>query len=127
MMIDNKTFTAEHIRSIQNRSKRDPSLIERSVFALGLLEAVARSGLPFIFKGGSSLMLLMEKPRRFSTDIDIVVSPGVEIDRYLNKCYLVERKRIRRRSVWMSYQHAARFIILSFSYLKNRYCSVPWQ
>ena len=28
-------------------------------------------------------MLLMEKPRRFSTDIDIVVAPGVEIDGFL--------------------------------------------
>lgn len=28
-------------------------------------------------------MLLMDKPRRFSTDIDIVVEPGAEIDKYL--------------------------------------------
>ena len=82
-MIDSKTFSAEHIRNIQSQTKRDPALIERSIFALGLLEAVARADLPFIFKGGSSLMLLMEKPRRFSTDIDIVVTPGVDIDGFL--------------------------------------------
>ena len=28
-------------------------------------------------------MLLMESPQRFSTDIDIVVPPGVEIERHL--------------------------------------------
>ncbi|HYE82237.1 MAG TPA: nucleotidyl transferase AbiEii/AbiGii toxin family protein [Clostridia bacterium] len=82
-MINQTTFTAEHIRSIQQQSKRDPALIERVIFAFGLLEAIARSGLPFIFKGGTSLILLMDKPRRFSTDIDIVVEPGTEIDKYL--------------------------------------------
>jgi hypothetical protein len=82
-MIDPITFTAEHIMSIRGQSKRDPALIERSIFALGLLEAIARSKLPFIFKGGSALMLLLEKPRRFSTDIDVVVTPGVAIDGFL--------------------------------------------
>lgn len=82
-MINPETFTAEHIRNIQQQSKRDPALIERVIFAFGLLEAIARSGLPFIFKGGTSLMLLMDKPRRFSTDIDIVVEPVTEVDKYL--------------------------------------------
>lgn len=82
-MINPETFTAEHIRDIQQQSKRDPALIERVIFAFGLLEAIARSGLPCIFKGGTSLMLLMDKPRRFSTDIDIVVEPGAEVDKYL--------------------------------------------
>jgi len=88
-MIDSKTFSEQHIRNIQERSKRDPTLIERSIFALGLLEAIARSGLPFIFKGGTSLMLLMEKPRRFSTDIDIVVPPGVEVEGFLENAAMI--------------------------------------
>ena len=69
-MINAKSFTAGHIRSIQQQGKRDPALIERTIFAFGLLEALARSELPFVFKGGSSLMLLLDKPRRFSTDVD---------------------------------------------------------
>jgi len=82
-MIDPETFSTDHIREIQKQSRRDPSLIERTIFAFGLLDAIARTGLPFIFKGGSALMLLLESPRRFSTDIDIVVAPSVEIDKYL--------------------------------------------
>lgn len=82
-MINPATFTAEHIHNIQQQNKRDPVLIERVIFAFGLLEAIARSGLSFIFKGGTSLMLLMDKPRRFSTDIDIVVEPGADIDKYI--------------------------------------------
>jgi hypothetical protein len=82
-MISPESFNADHIRDIQKRSSRDPALIERSIFALGLLEAIARTGLPFIFKGGTSLMLLMDRPRRFSTDIDIVVPPGIIVEDYL--------------------------------------------
>ena len=44
-MINLKTFTAEHIQSIRGDSKRDPALIERSIFALGLLEALTRAEL----------------------------------------------------------------------------------
>ena len=61
-MIDPRTFTIDHINGIRERDKGDPALIERSIFALGLLEAIHRSELPFIFKGGSALMLLTEKP-----------------------------------------------------------------
>jgi len=88
-MINPNTFTTEHIQNIRGETKRDPALIERSIFALGLLEAISRSDLPFIFKGGTSLMLLLDNPRRFSTDIDIVVSPGIDVDRYLSHAALI--------------------------------------
>ena len=88
-MINPNTFTAEHIQSIRGDSKHDPSLIERSIFALGLLEALTRAELPFIFKGGTSLMLLMDKPRRFSTDIDLVVAPGVDVEKYLERAAVI--------------------------------------
>ena len=42
-------------------------------------------GLSFIFKGGTSLIVLLSKPRRLSTDIDIVVEPGTDIDEYIKK------------------------------------------
>ena len=72
-MISTESFTAEHILAMRQQSMGDPALIERMIFAFGLLEALARSNLPFIFRRGTSLMLLMSKYRRFSTDIDIVV------------------------------------------------------
>lgn len=82
-MLKEKNFAEEHIRELQRISGCDPALLERAVYAFGLLEALARVGLPFIFKGGTCLMLLMEKPRRLSTDIDIIVEPGIDIDNYL--------------------------------------------
>ena len=84
-MIKRETFSEEHIRSLHNQSKRDPILLERTVYAFGLLEALARVGMPFVFKGGTCLMLLLDKPQRLSTDIDIIVEPGTNLDEYLEK------------------------------------------
>ncbi|MBQ7478301.1 MAG: nucleotidyl transferase AbiEii/AbiGii toxin family protein [Selenomonadaceae bacterium] len=70
---------------MQQRSHRDPVLLERTIYAFGLLEAITRAGLPFVFKGGTCLMLLLKEPRRLSTDIDIVVGPGTDIDAYIEK------------------------------------------
>lgn len=84
-MIARKSFSEEHIRNIQKQIKGDPGLIERTIFALGLLEALERTGLDFIFKGGSSLLLLLPAPKRLSTGIDIVVKPGTDVDSYIEE------------------------------------------
>lgn len=47
-MIQSTSFAEEHIRELQKTSKRDPVLLERAVYAFGLLEALARVGMPFI-------------------------------------------------------------------------------
>ena len=84
-MIKRETFSEEHIHFLHAQSKRDPILLERTVYAFGLLEALARVGMPFVFKGGTCLMLLLDKPQRLSTDIDIIVEPGTDLDEYLEK------------------------------------------
>lgn len=84
-MITRENYSIEHIMKLYESSKRDPNLIERVLFAFGLLEALRRVELPFIFKGGTSLLLLLDKPMRLSTDIDIIVEPGTEVDVYLEK------------------------------------------
>ena len=84
-MITRENYNIEHIMKLHESSKRDPNLIERVLFAFGLLEALRRVELPFIFKGGTSLLLLLDKPMRLSTDIDIIVEPRTEVDVYLEK------------------------------------------
>ncbi len=84
-MITKESFSESHIRDLQQLSKRDPVLIERAIYAFGLLEALARVNMPFVFKGGTCLMLLMDTPRRLSTDIDIVVAPRTNLEEYLEK------------------------------------------
>ena len=84
-MLTNENYTKDNIQRIREQTKADPSIIERTVFAFGLLEAISKVGLTFIFKGGTSLMVLLSEPRRFSTDIDIIVEPETNIDDYIQR------------------------------------------
>lgn len=71
-MIKDTSFTKEWIDSrINIKNKINPVLCEKMIRALGLLEKLVISGLDFVFKGGTSLILLIEDPQRFSIDIDI--------------------------------------------------------
>ena len=105
-MIKPESYSEEHIRKLQEDSKRDPVLLERTIYAFGLLEALARVDLPFIFKGGTCLMLLMNHPKRLSTDIDIIVEPETDLDLYLQKAAgifpfeeIEEQKRVGRNNI----------------------------
>ena len=44
-MILEENFTMEHIEEIKESRKVDKNILERSIYALGLLEALARVGL----------------------------------------------------------------------------------
>ena len=84
-MITKENYSKEHITQLQQESHADPGIIERTLFAFGLLEALSAVGMDFTFKGGTSLILLLHAPKRLSTDIDIVVKPGTDIDDYIQK------------------------------------------
>lgn len=64
----------------------DITLIEKTIRAFSLLESLVLSGCPFVFKGGTSLMLHLNSAKRLSIDIDIICPPGADIDQYLQKC-----------------------------------------
>lgn len=72
-MIKVESYTEEWIKKTSKQYKSDPILVEKVVYALSLLEHLAKSDLKFIFKGGTALMLLLKEPKRFSIDIDIIV------------------------------------------------------
>jgi len=75
-MITDKTHTEEWLAELRRKFKRkDPSILERVVKALTLLEHLVDSGLEdFVFKGGTSLILILEDTRRFSVDIDLCIN-----------------------------------------------------
>lgn len=74
-MISNQSRTKEWIMQTRKiATGKDPILIEKMIMALTLVENLRLSGLNFIFKGGTSLTLLLGKPSRFSIDIDIVLA-----------------------------------------------------
>ncbi|WP_420477408.1 nucleotidyl transferase AbiEii/AbiGii toxin family protein, partial [Noviherbaspirillum sp. ST9] len=50
----------------------NPPLLEKMIHALSLLQYLQKHGLNFVFKGGTSLILLLKDSNRFSVDIDII-------------------------------------------------------
>lgn len=71
--IRNKELLEEAINEMQ---KENPAanlqLLEKTIGALYLVENLANYGLDFIFKGGTSLVLLLNDLKRFSVDVDII-------------------------------------------------------
>jgi len=84
-MLSREMYTEKYIHELHEKTGSDSALLERVIYAFSLLEAIQRVDLPFYFKGGTALMLLLKHPYRLSTDIDIVVQPGTNIDRYVNE------------------------------------------
>lgn len=85
-MINPKSRTLEWIAEAAHRMGiHDITLAEKTIRAFSLLEALARSGCPFLFKGGSSLMLHLNTSKRLSIDIDIICPPGTNIEPYLKQ------------------------------------------
>ncbi len=87
-MIDLKSLSPEWLAEKKKKYRRDPGLMENMIYALHLLEQLKLSGLDFIFKGGTSLVLMLDEPQRFSVDIDIIVQPEMskeELESHLSK------------------------------------------
>lgn len=85
-MIDLKSIEKDWIEGISKRKKADKILIEKVIRALLLLEGLSNSGLEFIFKGGTALMLLLGTTKRLSIDIDIIVpDKSANLTDYLDK------------------------------------------
>ena len=87
-MIDLKSLSPDWLSEKKIKYRRDPGLLENMIYALHLLEQLKLSGLDFIFKGGTSLVLMLDEPQRFSVDIDIIVQPEMskeELESHLSK------------------------------------------
>lgn len=72
-MLDQKCFTRQWIeRHSKDMKCRNNVLLEKAILALQLIGHLVETGLPFQFKGGTSLLLLVQPIRRLSIDADIV-------------------------------------------------------
>jgi hypothetical protein len=74
-MFKEKCFTEEWLQSFKRQTAHrriDVIILEKMIYALHLLEQLQQNGLKFTFKGGTSLVLLLEEGNRFSIDIDII-------------------------------------------------------
>jgi len=73
-MISDHSATRKWLQHVMNTYRRsDPGIIEKTIMALTLLEQLAIENLQFVFKGGTSLILLLQRFNRFSLDIDILL------------------------------------------------------
>ncbi len=71
-MIADKCFTREWLKECAGSAGRiDPGLLEKSIYAFELVGHLAAEGLPFVFKGGTAMLLLLDTFRRLSIDVDI--------------------------------------------------------
>ncbi len=74
-MIKEKSYTIEWLEAkVKEYDANSYDLAEKMNYAFTLLEQLQLKGLDFIFKGGTSLVLMLEEFHRFSKDIDIVVT-----------------------------------------------------
>jgi predicted nucleotidyltransferase component of viral defense system len=79
------------------------TMLEKTIRAFSLLESLSLSDCPFVFKGGTALMLHLDSAKRLSIDIDIICPPETDIEQYLSKnakkygfndIKLIERKTV---------------------------------
>ena len=85
-MISKDSLNIEWINHISvNNRNADKILVEKVIRALFLLEGLSESGMSFIFKGGTAVMLLQGIPKRFSIDIDIVVRETINFEGYFDQ------------------------------------------
>lgn len=96
-MISEKSLTIEWFEAVSKRNnKADKILIEKVIRALLLLEGLADSGISFVFKGGTALMLIFSSTRRLSIDIDIIVPEAADLSSIFKS--IVETKWFTRYS-----------------------------
>ena len=86
-MIKEHCFGKDWFQTMSKKYKyNDLGIIEKVVRAYALLDLLARSGCPYIFKGGTCTGLILgDRTRRLSIDIDIICPPGTNIEEYLGK------------------------------------------
>ena len=80
-MIEEKCFTREWIDAFKKQPDHkdiQAVILEKMIHALHLIELLQIHELDFTFKGGTSLILLLNEGNRFSIDIDIVCSVDKE-------------------------------------------------
>lgn len=74
-MILADSFSLDWIQSVGERlGKIDKALLEKAIRALFLAEQLKMRDLNFLFKGGTSLLIQLPTPQRFSIDVDIVTT-----------------------------------------------------
>lgn len=140
--IKNRDFLKETIENIKKENKSaNLELLEKTIGALFLVECLVDEGLNFIFKGGTSLVLLLDEMKRFSVDVDIITEEDKEkVNMIINRIikhqdlFIRFEENIRENvtSQRMDLQHfkfffnsvtdnSEKYILLDVAYESNKY------
>jgi len=104
-------FSKEHI--VSNRFHTSSELAEQAVHCLELVSELSDAGLDYQFKGGNSLLLILDTPQRFSIDVDIATDAAIdEVETILTG--IIEKYGIFSR--WEKRQHKTKPWIALSSY-----------
>lgn len=80
-MITEKSLTTDWYNKLNHDYKKlDHNLLDKVTHAFYLLEKLTDRELNFIFKGGTCLLLLLKDLKRFSIDIDIIITDKILIE-----------------------------------------------
>ena len=106
-------FTKEHIES--HAFAASHALAEQAIHCLELVAELSWANLSFQFKGGNSLLVILQDPKRFSIDVDIATDETVSrieevLDTIVKECGVFAK--------WTKRQHKTKpWIALSSYYL----------
>ncbi|NJK93753.1 MAG: nucleotidyl transferase AbiEii/AbiGii toxin family protein [Bacteroidales bacterium] len=77
-MISEDSYTKDWIiKKVSETGKHsDPKILEKVIRAFLLLEQIQSEAIPLVLKGGTSLLLHLDPPQRFSIDIDLIMTIG---------------------------------------------------
>ncbi len=74
-MIDSQSYEKTWLKARKSKYQRaNPELTEKVIHAMSLAESLKNWGLDYVFKGGTSLFLMLPEPQKFSIDVDIITS-----------------------------------------------------
>ena len=143
--IKDKTFFEKTISELKKKNiAADVQLLEKTVVALFLVESLVEQGLEFIFKGGTSLILLLSEIKRFSIDVDIITEENDTKVKNIINCIIESQtlftrfeENIRKNSTTqrMNIQHykfffnsfiddSEKYILLDIAYETNKYSKI---
>ena len=94
-MIKALCFESKWIKTKHKELKADPILIEKAIYVFELLGNLVENDVDLVFKGGTSLMLLIPELKRLSIDLDILTK---EKDERLEKAFntIIKQKIFNR-------------------------------
>ncbi|MCK4663773.1 MAG: nucleotidyl transferase AbiEii/AbiGii toxin family protein [Bacteroidales bacterium] len=119
-MISQKEITIEWINKVSKENQNvDKILVEKVIRALLLLEGLVKQKLPFVFKGGTALMLHFNSTKRLSIDIDIILPKENNNLDYILNTVTTEQEFIRKEL-----QHRSTNSIIKKEYYKFFYTPI---